>query len=173
MIYTLRCQMVAPVSMRDAFAVFQDPFTLARITPPWLGFRVVTSDPVMRKDALLDYEFRWLHVPLRWRTAITEYEPPFFFTDEMVKGPYALWRHKHTFHPTVEGTLVTDEVDYALPLGWLGRTVHRVLLAEQLKSIFRYRQVRLNGILAGGKAHWTDPAVTEKLSPPEPAITRR
>jgi ligand-binding SRPBCC domain-containing protein len=163
--YTLRCQMLAPVSMRDAFAVFEDPRNLARITPPWLDFRILTVDPLMRLGAELHYQFRWHGLPLQWKTLISEYEPPFFFTDEMIRGPYALWRHRHTFHPTEEGTVVTDEVDYALPFGRLGALVHRLVVAAQLKEIFRYRQSALNELLYGGRAHWTEPSIREQ--PPQ------
>lgn len=159
--YRLRCQLLAPVSVQEAFAVFEDPRNLARITPPWLEFRIQTPNPVMQRGARFDYTFRWNSLPLRWKTIITEYEPPFFFIDEMLKGPYAHWRHRHTFHPSEEGTVVTDEVDYALPLGKLGRLMHRLIVAQQLKEIFHYRQLSLNEMLCGGKAHWTEPSITE------------
>lgn len=160
-LYTLRCQMIAPVSVRDAFDVFEDPRNLARITPPWLEFRMTTPDPVvMRREAVFDYTIRWAGLRLGWRTRISEYEPPFYFTDEMIRGPYTLWRHRHTFHPGEEGTLVSDRVDYQLPLGALGDLVHRLAVAEQLRGIFRYRQMSLNEMLCGGKARWTDPVVT-------------
>jgi ligand-binding SRPBCC domain-containing protein len=167
-IYTLRCQMQAPVSMRDAFAVFEDPRNLSKITPPWLGFNLLNPNDAMCKDAFFNYTIRWMHLPWRWKTRISEYEPPFFFTDEMVRGPYAMWIHRHRFHPTVDGTLVTDEVDYALPLGILGTLAHRILVADQLKEIFRYRQLALNEMMCGGRAKWTDPVIIEKppQSPP-------
>lgn len=161
----LRTQMIAPVSVRDAFAVFEDPRNLAKITPPWLNFRITTPEPiVMKKDAIFDYTLRWMAIPLRWRTLITEYEPPFHFVDEQTKGPYVLWRHTHKFHPTEEGTLVSDDVDYILPLGFLGRAAHSLIVAEQLKKIFRFRQEALNHILCSGKARWTEPAVTVRAA---------
>jgi ligand-binding SRPBCC domain-containing protein len=152
--------MIAPVSIRDAFEIFEDPRNLARITPPWLDFQIVTPEPViMARNAIFDYRFLWHGLRLHWTTEITEYEPPFFFVDEMRKGPYVQWKHRHTFHPGEEGTIVTDEVHYTLPFGVLGDLVHRLTVATQLKDIFRYRQMSLNEILCGGKARWTDPVV--------------
>lgn len=167
-IYTLKTQMWVPQSVKDTFAVFEDPRNLGRITPPWLTFRMLTRDPVMQLDSVFDYELRWNGLPIRWRSLITDYEPPFFFVDLMAKGPYRFWRHKHTFHPTEEGTLVTDEVDYAMPLGWLGELAHKLHVSKQLKEIFRYRQMSLNEVLAGGNARWTEPTIIEKL-PQTPA----
>ncbi|MBI3681063.1 MAG: SRPBCC family protein [Acidobacteria bacterium] len=167
--YVLRCQLIAPVSIRDAFALFEDPRNLVRITPPWLGLRITTPEPlVMKAGAEIEYQLRWRGLPLGWKSLITEYEPPFYFTDEQISGPCRFWRHHHSLHPTPEGALITDEVQYALPLGWLGRLVHKFVVADQLKIIFRYRQEQMNEILCAGRARWTEPAITEirPQSPP-------
>jgi len=144
-VYTLRCEMVAPIPIAEVFRVFEDPYNLARITPPWLRFRVTSTERVeMCKDAQIDYVIRWLGIPMRWRTVITQYEPPHLFVDEEVRGPYRLWRHRHEFEATAEGTLVRDRVDYALPLGILGRAAHGLMVGAQLRGIFAYRQAKLN-----------------------------
>lgn len=151
--YHLECSMSVPVSLREAFAFFEDPRNLARITPPRLNFRIVSLQPiVMRKGAEIDYEIRWLGLPLRWKTVIAEYEPPFFFVDVQMSGPYAYWRHRHDFKPTEYGALVSDRVDYALPLGPLGRLAHRLVVRKQLQQIFDYRQNQLADILTGATA---------------------
>lgn len=148
--YRLESSMSVPVSLREAFAFFEDPRNLARITPPWLNFRITSAAPIqMRKGAEIDYQIRWLGLPLNWKTAITEYEPPFFFVDEQASGPYAYWRHRHTFKPTEYGALVSDAVDYALPLGPLGRLAHSLAVRRQLQGIFDYRQKALADILSG------------------------
>ncbi len=139
--YTLQCEMLAPQSISEVFEVFEDPANLARITPPWLNFQIVSPQPVaMRKGATIEYTIRWLGVPVHWKTRITEYEPPFYFVDEQEQGPYVLWRHRHTFRPGTNGTLVVDQVEYILPLGPLGRLAHRLLIGKQLREIFEYRQ---------------------------------
>jgi ligand-binding SRPBCC domain-containing protein len=148
--YRLECSVSVPVSLQEAFAFFENPHNLARITPAWVNFRIASPERIqMRKGALIDYQIRWLGLPLRWKTAITEYEPPFFFVDEQVAGPYACWRHRHEFKPTEYGALVSDHVDYALPFGLLGRLAHRLAVRKQLQEIFDYRQNALSGILTG------------------------
>jgi ligand-binding SRPBCC domain-containing protein len=149
-IYSLECEMPAPVSVREAFEFFQDPHNLSRITPPSLDFRIVTPDPIeMRKGAEIDYRIRLAGIPVNWKTVITEYEPPFFFVDEQARGPYRYWRHRHSFHPTEGGTVVGDRVEYALPFGWLGRVVHRLAVRRELHRIFAYRQEALTELLRG------------------------
>ena len=139
-IQTLEREMISPVTLREAFAVFENPYNLAKITPPWLNFRILTSNLRMRLDAEIDYEFRWMGIPLQWTTRITEYEPPFHFVDEALKSPYLLWRHRHTFRALPEGALISDRVDYALPFGFLGNAAHRLVVRKQLDQIFDYRQ---------------------------------
>jgi hypothetical protein len=97
-IYTLQCEMNSGRTLRETFAIFEDPYNLAKITPPWLNFRVTSSERVqMRKGAEIQYVIRWFRLPIRWKTRITEYDPPHKFVDEQERGPYALWRDHHTF----------------------------------------------------------------------------
>ena len=157
--YELRCQMVAPVSILEAFEVFENPYNLARITPPWLNFRVTSKENVrMREGARIDYAIRWMRLPLRWRTLITEYEPPNSFVDEQEKGPYTRWRHRHTFTEALGGTLVEDVVRYSLPLGLLGVAAHDMVVGRQLRRIFEFRQEALRAIWGGGEV--TPPSIS-------------
>jgi ligand-binding SRPBCC domain-containing protein len=152
-IYRLESSISVPVSLQEAFAFFENPHNLARITPAWLNFRIVSPERIqMRKGAEIDYQIRWLGLPLRWKTVITEYEPPFFFVDEQAAGPYAYWHHRHDFKPTEYGALVSDRVDYALPFGPVGRLAHRLAVRNQLQEIFAYRQDALAAILTGATA---------------------
>ena len=111
-IHTLRCEMLTRRSLQETFAVFEDPYNLAKITPSWLSFQVTSPQRVeMRKGAEIEYKISWLGVPMHWKTIIREYEPPFLFIDEQAEGPYTLWRHRHTFQPCAEGTKVGDHVE--------------------------------------------------------------
>jgi ligand-binding SRPBCC domain-containing protein len=149
-IYHLERAMPVPVSVQEAFTFFEDPHNLARITPPWLDFRITSPEPIrMRKGTEITYQIRWLRLAIDWKTVVTEYEPPFFFVDEQAGGPYAYWHHRHDFRPSEYGALVSDRVDYALPFGPLGRLAHRLAVQRQLQEIFDYRQQALAGILSG------------------------
>jgi ligand-binding SRPBCC domain-containing protein len=141
--HTLTCELIVPASMGEVFAFFQNPYNLEKITPPWLNLRVVTCDLAMRAGAEIDYEFRWLGVPLKWRTVISEYEPPEYFLDEALSSPYVYWRHYHSFRETPKGTLVSDRVEYDIPYGFAGRLVHAAIVRRQLTRIFEYRQAAI------------------------------
>jgi ligand-binding SRPBCC domain-containing protein len=122
----------------DAFAA---PHNLERITPPWLRFEVLTAGRIeMGVGTLIDYRLRFRGLPLRWTSRIEEWEPGCGFVDRQLRGPYALWHHRHRFESQGSGTLVRDEVDYALPLGRLGDLAHPLFVRRDLERIFAFRQ---------------------------------
>jgi ligand-binding SRPBCC domain-containing protein len=123
------------------FAFFADARNLDVITPPWLGFRILTPGPVeMRKDALIDYRLRIRGVPMSWRTRIAAWDPPHRFVDEQVRGPYRLWAHEHRFEEEGGGTRVIDHVRYAVVFDAL---VHRFLVRPDIERIFAFRTAAL------------------------------
>jgi ligand-binding SRPBCC domain-containing protein len=152
--------------LAEVFALYADARNLARITPSWLGFRIVgyappgagqraraggagvgdsgrsgteTEAPTMRTGLRIEYRVRPLGFPQRWVSEITVWEPPRRFVDEQVTGPYRRWRHEHGFVAVEGGTEITDRVEYELPFGPLGRVVERWLVARQLRAIFDHR----------------------------------
>ena len=151
-VYTLACEILVNKPIHEVFAFFENPYNLARITPSWLNFQVTSRERVrMQKGAEIHYTIRWLGLPMPWKTIIAEYEPPYVFVDVQEKGPYAFWRHRHTFEETSEGVKVRDHVDYAVPLGALGRLAHAIIVRKQLEAIFRYRQQQLSKVFDKAK----------------------
>ena len=130
----------------EVFGFFADPANLVRLTPPALGLRLVRATP-MAPGAVLDYELRWLGLPLRWRAFIREYDPPYRFLDVQVRGPYSRWEHRHRFLETDGGTVIEDRVVYRLPLGALGRVAHAVFVGHQLRATWSYRARQLAALL--------------------------
>jgi ligand-binding SRPBCC domain-containing protein len=139
-VYRLERQQVVPGAPDEVFAFFADAFNLEEITPPWLHFRVDAEGPIaMRPGTLIPYRLRLHGVPVRWLTRIEAWEPARRFQDVQLRGPYRVWRHTHTFAPHEGGTAMRDRVDYALPLGPLGRLAHAALVRRDLKRIFDFR----------------------------------
>jgi len=131
-----------------AFAFFADALNLQRITPPWLGFRVLTPPPItMAPGARIEYRLRLHGLPLRWLTEITVWEPPAGFVDVQVRGPYRLWHHTHSFVPEGDGVCARDVIRYALPMRALGDLAHAAFVRRELARIFDYRQQAVASIL--------------------------
>jgi ligand-binding SRPBCC domain-containing protein len=97
----------------------------------------------MRAGALIEYRLVLHRLPIAWLTRIEEWEPGVRFVDMQLTGPYRLWHHTHEFRALADGgTVMTDTVRYALPLGPLGplgALAHRVLVRRDVERIFDYR----------------------------------
>jgi ligand-binding SRPBCC domain-containing protein len=134
------------------FDFYGDAHNLERITPPWLGFEVVTPRPIaIGVGALIEYRLRLHRVPVRWRTRIEVWEPPRRFVDVQVRGPYSLWEHTHTFEEDGPGaTISRDRVRYSIPFGPLGELADRLLVRRDLKQIFDYRHEAVERELGPG-----------------------
>ena len=148
-VHVLRREQHLPAPPADVFPFFGDALNLEAITPPWLGFRVVTPGPLaMGPGTLIEYRLRLHGVPVRWRTRIAVWEPPHRFVDVQLSGPYRLWHHTHEFERAAGGgTTMHDVVRYALPLGPLGEAAHRLFVARDLARIFDFRSEVVGTVL--------------------------
>ena len=133
----------------EVFEFFAAARNLQRITPPWLSFEVLSPEPVeMAVGVLIDYRLTLHGVPLGWTSQIEVWEPGRQFVDRALRGPFALWHHRHRFSAAGEGTIVADEVHYALPFGALGELAHPLFVARDLDRIFAQRHEAVERILA-------------------------
>ena len=135
-------------SLREVFGFFARAENLERITPPWLGFALVTPSPVeMRAGTTIEYRLRLHGIPLSWVSVIELWDEGKAFVDRQLRGPYRVWRHQHEFTEVDGGTLVRDRVDYALPFGRVGSLVGLPIVRRDLARIFDYRREAVAGLL--------------------------
>ena len=150
MTHRLERRQLVRADLGAVFGFFEDPGNLAAITPPWLGFRVVgASTPRMAAGTRIRYRLRLHGLPLSWESLIAEYDQGRLFADAMLQGPYQSWYHRHEFRAAPGGVEMRDVVDYALPLGPLGRLAHAALVRRQLREIFDYRARAIARIFDG------------------------
>jgi ligand-binding SRPBCC domain-containing protein len=133
-----RSQVVA-VDVEEAFAFFADASNLEAIMPPWLRFRILEAPRTLGRGSLLVYRLRLFGVPIRWRTEIVEWRPPFGFTDVQLAGPYRRWEHTHRLGPVDDGTEIYDHVVYRLPYEPMTGLLAPVTVRPWLAAIFDYR----------------------------------
>jgi ligand-binding SRPBCC domain-containing protein len=101
--------------------------------------------------------WRARHFGIWWTmtSTITEYERPHRFVDEQKKGPFKSFRHVHVFEASDDGsTLMIDSVEFAAPLGVLGRIAEKVALERYLPNLIELRNAELTRFFAspGGAA---------------------
>lgn len=139
--FWLRKNIWLPHPRDKVFAFFSNPGNLDRLTPAWLHFTILTpATQAMRQGALIDYRLRIRGIPIRWQSEISVWDPPKRFVDRQIKGPYSLWVHEHSFEQSDNGTVVGDNVEYAV-LG--GSLVRKFLVVPDLERIFAYRHKML------------------------------
>jgi ligand-binding SRPBCC domain-containing protein len=142
--HVLRREQRLPRPPEQVFPFFGDAHNLEAITPPWLGFHVVTPTPIeMRAGALIEYRLRLRGLPIAWLTRIEEWTPGVRFVDVQLSGPYALWHHTHEFEADGDATVMRDVVRYALPFWPLGEVAHALLVRRDLERIFEFREAEV------------------------------
>ena len=132
----------------EAFAFFADPWNLEAITPPWLRFRILEAPRTLERGSLLDYSLRLFGLPIRWRTEIVEWRPPFEFIDVQLAGPYRRWEHNHRLRSADGGTEIFDHVLYRLPYEPVAALLEPVTVRRWLEAIFDYRAGQIEALLA-------------------------
>lgn len=138
--YVLERTQFVPRPRAAVFPFFADAANLEKLTPPFLGFTILTPPPIaMHAGTRIEYRIKLNGIPMKWRTLIEAYEPGDMFIDRQEKGPYKLWRHTHTFKDVPGGTELGDRVEYQLPFGPLGTIAHALFVKRQLRTIFDYR----------------------------------
>jgi ligand-binding SRPBCC domain-containing protein len=86
--------------------------------------------------------FQARHFGLSWRLTarITSYDRPWRFVDEQEVGPFKRWRHEHHFVSDGSGgTIMRDVVDFASPLGALGRLADATVLGWYMPRLITSR----------------------------------
>ncbi len=170
---TIQTSQWTPFPVELVFAFFANPANLPHLMPKWQQAKIESSrliapparpvavDPTLRFQSPaagvgseMAISFRPIPgIPFRvgWLARITEFVWNSHFCDEQLKGPFAHWNHRHGITSEVRdgisGTLITDDIEYALPLGPLGSIGNAVFVRRQMLATFAYRQQRLNEIL--------------------------
>jgi ligand-binding SRPBCC domain-containing protein len=131
----------------NVFNYVSDAMNLEALTPPWLHFKILTPLPInIEKGTLIDYRLRIHGIPVRWRTEIVLWEPPFRFVDRQVRGPYRLWVHEHRFLETESGTSMIDTVEYDV---FGGRLIERLFVRSDIDKVFAYRRHKVIELFGG------------------------
>jgi len=141
MIHRKTRQQVVPAPLNKVWDYFATPQNLSEITPPDTNFEVLhRGEEAMCPGQLIEYRVQFM--PLlksRWLTKIAQVEEQAYFVDE------------YRFENVTNGTLITDQVTYVMPFGFLGDLAHAIWVGPRLKSIFDYRRERVKALF-GEKA---------------------
>ena len=155
--HELRTSLVLPISLDEAWAFFSVPDNLDDITPPDMGFEILTQNERRTyAGQIIRYRVRPLfNIPMTWVTEITHCEDKAYFVDEQRFGPYALWHHQHHFKEVEGGVQMDDILHYKLKGGKLGALLTGWMVHGRVKAIFEHRsEVLLQNL---GAKTWAEP----------------
>ena len=148
-IYQYKTSQFLSTDINTAWNFFSSAKNLATITPPELGFKILTDlgDKDIYEGMLIEYTVKpLLGIPLHWKTEIGKIDKPNMFMDNQLKGPYKIWQHTHHFTQKENGVLMEDEVKYQLPFGFIGQITHSLIVKKKIERIFEYRKETLDKI---------------------------
>ncbi|OWR27304.1 cell division protein [Saccharibacillus sp. O23] len=117
---------------------------------------------LMEKGETVVFEAVHFGVRQRLVSVVEQYERPSFFVDEMRQGAFRYMIHRHEFSEGEEGTCVRDVLEFASPLGTVGRLFDKLVLRRYMRAFILYRQKELKRIVeelyaAGGQYYDGDP----------------
>lgn len=135
-----------PATLTDVWKFISNPANLKSITPPSMGFDIISSGvpDIMYPGMIIEYRVKPLFgIPTRWVTEITHVQKGEYFVDEQRVGPYSMWHHEHSLEEIPEGVRMKDIISYKVPFGFLGRMAHWLFISRQLEKIFAFRNQAL------------------------------
>jgi ligand-binding SRPBCC domain-containing protein len=139
--YQIKRTQLVRTDLKTCWKFFSDPSNLQKITPDYMGFKVLTEVPSeMYEGLVISYTVSPLFgIPMNWVTEITHVRDLHYFVDEQRIGPYRMWHHEHHFKEVEGGVEMTDIVSYVLPFGLVGKAVHPFIVKNKLNEIFEHR----------------------------------
>jgi len=148
-VYSLKSVQTIPASVEALWNFFSDPEKLPVITPPNLGFKIISQHhgDHLYAGQIIEYIVKpVLGIPLYWMTEITHVENHRYFVDEQRHGPYSFWHHQHFFTVVKDGVEMTDIVHYKAPFGFIGNWANALLVEKSLREIFTYRYEKIEEV---------------------------
>jgi ligand-binding SRPBCC domain-containing protein len=132
--------------MATLWDFMSSPQNLAKITPPYMGFHILTKlgDEKMHAGQIIEYYVTPLAgIKMHWVTEITHVKDKEYFVDEQRFGPYAFWHHKHLLKEVPGGVEMIDTLHYKVPFGILGKLVNALFIKNKVNEIFNFRYNKL------------------------------
>jgi ligand-binding SRPBCC domain-containing protein len=153
-IYNLKRTQFLPITLAEAWEFFSSPRNLAKITPEHMRFKIlyISGGEKTYAGQIIRYKVNILPgIAAQWVTEIKQVHEPYHFIDEQRYGPFALWHHQHHFKEVPGGVEMMDEINYAIPLGWLGRFAAFIFVEREVNTIFDHRYKVLEAYFSNKK----------------------
>jgi ligand-binding SRPBCC domain-containing protein len=116
------------------------PDALELLTPPGEPAKVIEKTGGIERGARVVLQVGRWPFRQRWVAEHGDFQVGRYFSDVQVSGPFAYWKHTHTFETQGPAAcILEDRVEYALPFGLLGRWCGGWYVRRKLAKLFAYR----------------------------------
>jgi uncharacterized protein (TIGR01777 family) len=113
---------------------------LERLVPPWSILTVTSHEGNIKNGAMSTFKVRLGSIGFHWKATHFGYVQDWQFQDKMVKGPFQIWIHTHSFTPDKIGQCkMEDKIAYSPPFGKLGTMLLNKTIQHNLNQLFHYR----------------------------------
>ena len=146
MLSTIQTKQFIKSDLNTVWDFISSPKNLSKITPPYMGFEILSDLGVdkMYPGQIIEYNVTPVAgIKMHWVTEITHVKEKEYFVDEQRFGPYAMWHHKHFLKEVPGGVEMTDVVHYKAPFGIFGKIADDLFIKKQLKTIFDFRYKKM------------------------------
>jgi ligand-binding SRPBCC domain-containing protein len=108
-----------------------------------------TGSGRMGEGDTVTWDARHFGIRFRMTSLVCDVDEPHGFSDRQLRGPFAEFRHRHTFEPVAAGTLLRDEIVFRSPFGALSRLVDATIMRRHLIRLIEQRNDTLTALAAG------------------------
>lgn len=123
----------------DVYNWHARPGAFERLTPPWEHVRIESQSGGIETGARVVIRVGKPPLTIRWIAEHTDHRIGQMFEDVQRSGPFERWHHRHLFTPETTGSRLSDQVQYELPFGAIGRRVAGRMVHRKLDRMFRFR----------------------------------
>jgi uncharacterized protein len=136
--FTQRSQISAPAETVFRWHTRAGAFN--RLTPPWERVELISNPQGVSEGSRAEMKVRIGPFRRRWVAEHRDFVPDRQFRDIQVHGPFLQWEHTHrVYSEGPDACVLEDQIEYALPLGPLGRLLAGGTVRHKLERMFRYR----------------------------------
>lgn len=122
---------------------------------------------MLEKGDTVTFEANHLGKKRKLTSRVTNYDPPFSFTDKMLKGSFKAFSHQHNFQGMPDGTTVMyDIVEYSPPGGPLAGLIDKLVLEKYLREFLTRRNRNFKQIVEKAHADTVPAGAKNRTNPP-------
>jgi len=147
-----RFEQLVSVPRETLFRFYENPAHLKLLHAGRTDFRLLQHDSSIRPGATI-----WVEqtiagcIPMVMGFRHIVYEPPCLFGEEMIHGPFSLFKHIHEFEEVGEKTIVRDILNVTLKWPYGGEIGTRLFAAASIRFLFAFRSRALQRLADSGE----------------------